>query len=75
MINDCTPDIYGYSGEKKNRESATLMNGLPYQRVRHPDTSSPFSFNLLPNTLPEYHRAVESVHRHPVSPLGNQGAY
>lgn len=75
MINDCTPDIYGYSSEKKIRESATLMNGLPYQRVRHPDTSGPFSFNLLPNTLPEYHRAVENVHRHPVSPLGNQGAY
>ncbi|KAJ5128391.1 hypothetical protein N7448_002110 [Penicillium atrosanguineum] len=75
MTNERTPDIYGYSSEKRPRDSATLMNGLPYQRVRHPDTSSPFSFNLLPDTLPEYHRVVENVHRSPISPLGNQGAY
>lgn len=75
MMNECTPDIYGYSSEKKTRDSATLMNGLPYQRVRHPDTSGPFSFNLLPDTLPEYHRVVENVNRNPISPLGDQGAY
>ncbi|KAJ5681482.1 uncharacterized protein N7477_001422 [Penicillium maclennaniae] len=65
MLNECTPDIYGYSSEKKPRDSATLMNGLSYQRVRHPDTSGPFSFNILPDTLPEYHRVVENVHRPP----------
>jgi len=81
MINDCTPDIYGYnSSEKKSRGgsdnhcSATLMSGLSYQRVRHPDTPGAFSFNLLPDTLPEYHQSVvENVHRPPVSPLGNHG--
>lgn len=77
MINDCTPEIYGYSSEKKSRDSDNrLMNGFSYQRVRHPDPPGAFSFNLLPDTLPEYHRSVvENVHRPPVSPLGNQGAY
>ena len=88
LTNDCTPDIYGYTSTEKSRarvtdgadmrcSGATLMNGLPYTRVRHQDPpGSAFSFNLLPETLPEYHRAsVESVHRAPVSPLGNQSAY
>jgi hypothetical protein len=79
MINDCTPDVYGYSSEKKSRKTKSdnrLMNGLSYQRVRRPDTPGAFSFNFLPGTLPEYHRSVvENVHRPPVSPLDNQGAY
>lgn len=87
LANDCTPDIYGYSSsEKKNRatddndnrcSAATLVNGLPYHRVRHTETpNAAFSFNLFPDALPEYHRnAVENVQRPPVSPLGNQGAY
>lgn len=87
LANDCSPDIYGYtSSEKKIRttddsdsrcSTATLMSGLPYHRVRHPEASNAaFCFNLLPDALPEYHRGGgQNVHRAPVSPLGNQGAY
>lgn len=93
LANGCTPDIYGYSGsekkvctayethndnDKNNRYSAaTLMNGLPYQRVRHGDTTNPaYSFNLFPDSMSEYHRnVVDSVPRPPVSPLGNQNGY
>ncbi|KAJ6121393.1 hypothetical protein N7512_003858 [Penicillium capsulatum] len=88
LANECTPEIYGYTSSEKNKtcvtdsndrrcSAATLMNGLPYTRVRHQDPpSETFSFNLLPNTLPEYHHAaVENLHRPPVSPLGNHSAY
>ncbi|KAJ5698204.1 hypothetical protein N7462_000209 [Penicillium macrosclerotiorum] len=85
---DCTVDIYGYAGSERTKSrlvdgtdgrcsTGTLMNGLPYTRVPHADTSSSaFSFNnLLPDALPEYHRSVvTNVHRPPVS-LGNNGAY
>lgn len=84
LTTDCTPDIYGYTSSEKNKARAadgadarcaasTLMSGLPYTRVRHTDTPGAFSFNLLPDTLPEYHRPlVENVHRASVSPLGHQ---
>lgn len=88
LANECTPEIYGYTSSEKNKirvtegndmrcSAATLMNGLPYTRVRHQDPpNAGFSFNLLPDTLPEYHpAAVENLHRPSVSPLGNQGAY
>lgn len=87
FLNGCTPGVYAYSSsEKKARttddgdsrcSAGTLMNGLPYHRVRHPDTpSEAFSFNLFPDALPEYHRSVvENIQRPPVSPLGNHGAY
>lgn len=88
LANECSPEIYGYTSSEKNKarvtdgndmrcSAATLMNGLPYTRVRHQDPpNAPFSFNLLPDALPEYHRAaVENVHRPSVSPLGDQGAY
>lgn len=85
-LNECTPAIYGYSTSEKSKargsgsdaESRTLLSGLPYTRVQHRDTpGTAFSFNLSPDALPEYHRAVvENVHRPPaVEPLGNQGAY
>ena len=68
LSSDCTPDVYGYSSGRKN-ERAALMNGLPYTRVRHAD-----SYNFLPDSLSEYGR-VEGLHRPPILPLGNQGAY
>lgn len=79
LSNECSPEIYGYtSTEKKTRPndstcSATLMNGLPYTRVRHNDPpSNVFPCGLLPDNIQEY-RSVGNMHRHPVSPLGNQG--
>lgn len=75
---DYTPDIYGYStGEKnKNRadESATLMSGMAYTRVRHPDTNL-FPFHLLPSeAIPDYRPATEA-HRTSISPVGNPNGY
>ena len=85
LANECAPDIYGYSSNEKSKargsgsdsETRTLVSGLPYTRVQHRDPpGGGFSFNLLPDALPEYHRAVvENVHRPPIEPLGNQGAY
>lgn len=88
LANECTPEIYGYTSSERSKarvtdgndircSTATLMNGLPYTRVRHQDPpNGTFPFNLLPDNLPEYHRAVvENVHRPSISPLGNQGAY
>lgn len=87
FLNGCTPEVYAYSsGEKKARtaddsdsrcSAGTLMNGLPYHRVRHADTpNAAFSFNLFPDALPEYPRSVvENIQRPPVSPLGHHGAY
>jgi hypothetical protein len=80
---DCTPDIYNYASSEKSKRagdgrSSTLMNGgLEYTPVRHTHTPNPaFSFGLLHDELPEFHRpVVKGVHRAPVSPLGNQGAY
>ncbi|KAJ5565312.1 hypothetical protein N7513_001554 [Penicillium frequentans] len=79
LTNECSPDMYGYStGEKSKHgskdDSRTLVSGLQYTRVQHRDTpGTAFSFNLGPDPMPEYHRAVENVHRPPVEPLGNQG--
>ena len=78
LTNECSPDMYGYSTSEKSKrgrdDSRTLVNGLPYTRVQHRDTpGSAFSFNLGPDSLSEYHRVVENVHRPPVEPLGNQG--
>lgn len=79
MMNECSPDMYGYStGEKSKRgsrdDSRTLVNGLPYTRVQHRDApTTAFSFNLGPDSLSEYHRVVENVHRPPVEPLGSHG--
>ncbi|KAJ5707970.1 hypothetical protein N7488_007771 [Penicillium malachiteum] len=84
LTNECTSDIYGYSSSAKRKarggsdpDTRTLVSGLPYTRVQHRDSpGTNFPFNLLPEALPEYHRAVvENVHRPPVEPLGNQGAY
>lgn len=79
LSNECSPEIYGYtSSEKKTRPSdptcpATLMNGLPYTRVRHTDPpSNVFPCGLLPENIQDY-RSVGNTHRHPVPPLGNQG--
>ncbi|KAJ6084506.1 hypothetical protein N7486_011306 [Penicillium sp. IBT 16267x] len=81
LTNECSSDMYGYGTSEKSKargsrdDSRTLVSGLPYTRVQHRDTpGTAFSFNLGPDALPEYHRAVvENVHRPPVEPLGNQG--
>lgn len=62
---DCTPDVYGYSSGRKTERTTTLMNGLPYTRVRHPDS---VPYNLLPEALPEYGR---EIHRSAISPMGH----
>ena len=74
----CTPDIYGYSTSEKSKRSedasSTLMNGLPYTRVRHAESNNPLSFNLLPTepAIQEYRTpAMPEVHRTSISPLGN----
>ncbi|KAJ5929749.1 hypothetical protein N7454_006699 [Penicillium verhagenii] len=79
LSNERSSDIYGYStaGKSKTRGSGTLVSGLPYTRVQHrdtPGTAFPFNLSLGSESLSEYHRSVvESVHRPPVEPLGNQG--
>ncbi|KAJ5631758.1 uncharacterized protein N7484_011858 [Penicillium longicatenatum] len=80
LTNECSSDMYGYSTSGKSKrgsrdDSRVLLSGLPYTRVQHRDTpGTAFPFNLGPDSLPEYHRAVvENVHRPPVEPLGNQG--
>lgn len=87
FLNGCTPDVYAYSGSERKAHTTdesdyrcsagTLMNGLPYHRVRHADNpNESFAFNLFPDTLPECHRSVvENIQRPPVSPLGTHGAY
>ncbi|KAJ5757094.1 uncharacterized protein N7511_007276 [Penicillium nucicola] len=86
LMPDCSPYSYGYrsSERSKARDSAsanetrcsapTLMNGLPYSRVRHPEHNLALPFDLLADPFPEYGR-VESVTRHPISPLGHRAAY
>lgn len=75
---DCSP-IYSYStsdsrknhGDDAGDSVPTLINGLPYTRVRHADTHGALSFNLLPpDPLADY-RAVTEVHRTSVAPLSN----
>ena len=75
---DCTPEIYGYSTSEKSKnradEPATLMSGLPYTRVKHPDTSA-FAFNLLPmEAIPEYRPPTEA-RRTSISPVGNPDGF
>jgi hypothetical protein len=86
LSNECSPDIYGYSSTEKTSKarpdesgcSATLMSGLPYTRVRYADPpNNIFPCGLLPDNIQEYHHrgVAGNIHRPPVSPLGNQGAY
>ncbi|KAJ5175548.1 uncharacterized protein N7482_001425 [Penicillium canariense] len=87
LTTDCTPDIYGYTSSEKSKArdsraastSGTLMSGgLEYTPVRHAHTPhAAFSFGILPDGLPGYHRSVVEgvVHRAPISPLGSQGGY
>ncbi|KAJ6098651.1 hypothetical protein N7467_000186 [Penicillium canescens] len=84
---DCSHYSYGYSsGERSKARGAagadadarcsapTLMNGLTYTRVRHPEHNLALPFDFLSDPFPEYGR-VESVTRHPISPLGHRDAY
>ncbi|RMJ23816.1 hemagglutinin protein [Aspergillus sp. HF37] len=87
-LGDYTPDIYGYSTSERSRvrgsgsgseaddsSSATLLNGLPYTRVRHPEQpNSALAFNLLPTepSIPEYRPPPPEAQR-AVSPLGSNG--
>jgi hypothetical protein len=86
---DCSPYSYGYSSGERSKArgvgagagadtdarcSATLMNGLTYTRVRHPEHSLALPLDLLSDPFTEYGR-VESVTRHPISPLGHRDAY
>ncbi|KAJ5605122.1 hypothetical protein N7510_010276 [Penicillium lagena] len=84
---DCNLGIYGYASSNRSKRSSTdagdtrcsaptLLNGLPYTRVRHADSpNAAFSFNLLPtDSLAEYSRSMAvNMNRSSVSPLGNQG--
>ncbi|KAJ5782134.1 hypothetical protein N7457_003908 [Penicillium paradoxum] len=83
IASDCTPDVYGYSSDRRKSRgdgtdtrcsAPTLVNGLPYTRVRHADSGVAFPYNLLPDNLSEYSR-VDNVHRAPISPLGGHQAY
>jgi hypothetical protein len=68
LISDCSPYSYEYSsGERsKTRGSAdsdetrcsapTLMSGLPYRRVRHPEHNLALRFDLLADAFSEYGR-------------------
>ncbi|KAJ5761398.1 hypothetical protein N7533_003437 [Penicillium manginii] len=86
LSNECSPDIYSYSSTEKSSKarpdesgcSATLISGLPYTRVQYADPpNNMFPCGMLPDNIQEYnHRGVVgNMHRTPVSPLGNQGAY
>lgn len=79
--------IYGYASSERSKRNSTdagdtrcsaptLLNGLPYTRVRHSDPpNAAYSFNILPtNSLADYPRpVVVNMNRPSVSPLGNQG--
>lgn len=87
LTSDCTPDVYGYSSSDRRKSRAadsldarcsapTLVNGLPYTRVRHGNSALALPYTFLPDTLSGYGRPVGSMHRPPISPLGgHQGAY
>lgn len=73
-LTEYTPEIYGYSTSEKSKnrddESATLMGGLQYTRVKHPDTNV-FTFDMLPaDAIPDYRPPTEA-HRTSISPVGN----
>ncbi|KAJ5177429.1 uncharacterized protein N7500_000128 [Penicillium coprophilum] len=86
LASDCAPDVYGYSGSDRRRSrgiaeadvrcsAPTLVNGLPYTRVRHADSAVGLPYGFLPDNLSDYGRSVDSLHRPPISSLGHQGAY
>lgn len=86
LTSDCAPDVYGYSGSERRKSrgviegdvrcsAPTLVNGLPYTRVRHADSAVGLPYGFVPDGLSDYGRSVDSLHRSPVSPLGRQGAY
>ncbi|RJE19691.1 hemagglutinin protein [Aspergillus sclerotialis] len=73
-LTEYTPEIYGYSTSEKSKnrdnESATLMGGLQYTRVKHPDTNA-FVFDMLPaDAIPDYRPPTEAL-RTSISPVGN----
>ncbi|CAG8903100.1 unnamed protein product [Penicillium egyptiacum] len=84
LTSDCAPDVYGYAGSERRKSrgvvddvrcsAPTLVNGLPYTRVRHTDSAVGLPYGFLPDGLSDYGRPVD-MHRSPVSPLGHQGAY
>lgn len=85
LTSDCSPDVYGYasSEHRKSRgivegdvrcSAPTLVNGLPYTRVRHADSAVGLPYGLLADGLSDYGRSVD-LHRSAISPLGHQGAY
>ncbi|KAJ5869227.1 hypothetical protein N7455_004168 [Penicillium solitum] len=85
LTSDCAPDVYGYarSEHRKSRgvvegdvrcSAPTLVNGLPYTRVRHADSAVGLPYGFLADGLSDYGRSVD-LHRSPISPLGHQGAY
>ncbi|CAG8224299.1 unnamed protein product [Penicillium nalgiovense] len=83
LTSDCAPDVYGYAGSESRKSrgvvedvrcsAPTLVNGLPYTRVRHADSAIGLPYGFLPDGLSDYGRV--DLHRSPVSPLGHQGAY
>ncbi|KAJ5355734.1 hypothetical protein N7517_010343 [Penicillium concentricum] len=86
LTSDCAPDVYGYSGNERRKSrgvveadvrcsAPTLVNGLPYTRVRHADSAVGLPYGFLPDNLSDYGRSVDSLHRPPISSLGHQGAY
>lgn len=69
-------DIYGYSSTERKKGSdggdsgaaATLINGLPYTRPKHPEHP------LTTEGMPGFPEATE-VHRAPASALSNPGGF
>ncbi|KXG51882.1 uncharacterized protein PGRI_092750 [Penicillium griseofulvum] len=84
LASDCTSDVYGYSGSERRKSrvietdvrcsAPTLVNGLPYTRVRHADSAVGLPYGFLPD-LSDYGRSVDSLHRPHISSMGHQGAY
>lgn len=85
LNSDCAPGVYGYAGSEHRKSrgvvegdvrcsAPTLVNGLPYTRVRHTDSAVGLPYGFLADGLSDYGRSVD-LHRSPISPLGHQGAY
>ncbi|KGO53867.1 hypothetical protein PEX1_068610 [Penicillium expansum] len=86
LTSNCAPDVYGYAGSERRKSrgvvegdlrcsAPTLVNGLPYTRVRHADSAVALPYGFSADGLSDYGRSVDSLHRSPISPLGHQGAY
>ncbi|QQK43807.1 Fungal transcriptional regulatory protein, N-terminal [Penicillium digitatum] len=86
LTSDCAPDVYSHAGNERRKSrgvvesevrcsTPTLVNGLPYTRVRHVDSTVALPYGFLADGLSDYGRSVDHLHRSPVSPLGHQGAY